>query len=124
MGSGPGTLIDQQREKLCCLPQAHVVGQTRTETELAQKGQPPESTFLIRAELAGESIGRRSGLEPPVFGSGEQVAEPTVCRHFHDRQFARTLLESQGGSEDLSGRHDVAGGPRFPTAVMAAESSS
>ena len=83
---GSGTLVDQQREKLRRLPQSHVVGQARPETELAQKGEPRESTFLIRPELAGESIGRRSGLEPPVLGTGEQVAEPAVCRHFDDRQ--------------------------------------
>ena len=47
--SRSGTLVDQQREKLRRLPQSHVVGQARPESELAQKGEPPESTFLIRA---------------------------------------------------------------------------
>ena len=110
----PGTLVDQQREELRCLAQSHVVGQARPETELAQKGEPSESAFLIRAELAGESIGRRGGLERAVFGTREQVAEPTVCRDVHDRQLARALLESQGGAQDLSGRHDVAGGAPLP----------
>ena len=54
-----GPSRDQQREKLRRLPQSHVVGQARPETELAQEGEPPEPTFLIGAELAGESFGSR-----------------------------------------------------------------
>jgi len=112
-----GPLVDEQREKLGRLAQSHVVGQAGPETELAQEAEPGEPTFLIGPEFAGESIGRRRGLESSILGTGEQVAEPAVGRHLDDWQVSRTGLESQRRSEDLSGGQDVARGAALPDRV-------
>ena len=124
VASAPGTLVDQQREKLGRLPEAHVVGQAGPETELAQEGEPAEPPFLIGAELAGESVGGRNGLElrssAPASRSPSQPSAATSTTGRSPGPCSSPSADRRTSPADMTS--PVA--PRFPTAVMAAERSS
>jgi hypothetical protein len=87
-----GTLVDQQCEELGRLPESHVVGEARAETEVTQEGEPTEPALLIRAQLPGKAVRCRNGPELPVVGTGEKVPEPPVGLDGGHRQVTRGLF--------------------------------
>ncbi len=119
-----GALFQQQSEKLGRLPETHVVGQAGSETECAQEREPPEPALLVGPQLADEAVGGRSGLQPPVLGTGEKIPEPSVGLDRSDGQVARGRLYPESGPDHLAGGHAVgAVAPSCPTAAMAAAMS-
>lgn len=78
-GGGVGLAMQVQSEQGDGLAQAHVVGETAAETELAHFGQPGEAPFLIVAQRGLQCGGLRGG--GAGFGVADTSDELTECSH-------------------------------------------
>ena len=58
--------VEHERERLDCLAEPHVVGETAGETEAGERGEPHEALSLVRTEFPGEARWRARSTRHPA----------------------------------------------------------